>query len=132
MGLNSILNPLTDNRKLKKLCKTYFYDDMKSLLVKIEREFPKAKIIVTGYFVIVSKHTKLTKLLVLVAIFSFTLGLILALAKREMVKQSSLFGRESTKQISRAVAWKNSSFNKKRKINPSGLTLVNETLIVWA
>lgn len=57
LGAKNLVNPTFSRDKIKKRAKEYCGDSMETLLGKISGEFPNARIIVTGYFPLISKET---------------------------------------------------------------------------
>ena len=57
MGAQNIIDPLTKKEHIRKSAEVHCYSSMLSLLGHTTRVFPNARIIVTGYFPLVSKKT---------------------------------------------------------------------------
>jgi hypothetical protein len=88
------------------------HDAMKELLVTVGNTFNKAKIIVTGYFPIVSDQSNTTLLTLLLIAMGVPLagipgailgGILSPFAKNAIVSNSSTFASESTTQLGLAV-----------------------------
>jgi lysophospholipase L1-like esterase len=59
VSIMNILNPSVTTTTLETYLRNYCYTAMKVLLVELERKFPNARIIVTGYYPIVSTQSNL-------------------------------------------------------------------------
>jgi hypothetical protein len=133
VGVTNIIDP-TSNVNLVQETKTRCYDDLKFLLDKIAREYKNAKVIVTGYYQIVSDDSDILLLqLIFVGVGLALLGpggaivgaILSQVEKDKMVKRSDTFYNESTKNIQNAVNDINALYNNRFFFVDPGFTSDN-------
>jgi hypothetical protein len=83
VSILNILNPSVTTATLEIYIRNYCYTAMKTLLVELERKFPNARIIVTGYFPIISTQSNLW----LLDLFCYAAAGIFGLAAAEWMRQ---------------------------------------------
>ena len=111
----SLLNPFYDREKLRRKTESACYEDMKLLLEKVVRIFgnAKTKIVVAGYFKIVSEESDLAGIMLLVGVVGAAAGSFIQLPalgaadafvyKNNLVENSRIFEEISSTALSRAV-----------------------------
>ena len=111
IGVETILNPLVSDDRLRFLVKRYCHDEMTTLLKTILGRFnnPATKIVVTGYFPIFSPKSDLAKILPFLSAISIAVPPQFAeeLGQRfasESVDNAMIFWNESRAQLQAAVA----------------------------
>ena len=57
IGVRTIVNPFTKEKKIAELSKKFCFDEMKKLLSLLAEKFPNAWLVTTGYFPIISHKT---------------------------------------------------------------------------
>jgi lysophospholipase L1-like esterase len=112
IGVEEIVSPIATSN-LKTLAKKHCYDDMKFLLRKVtENKFPNAKVIVTGYYPIVTDDSNLNSLILLLGGLGLLVGGLagaivggaVSIAQKDiMVDRSKKFIQESMQQLKKAV-----------------------------
>jgi lysophospholipase L1-like esterase len=118
VNVRTILSPLTSGAQLTTDIKTYCHDSMLNLLKELTSKFQKARIIVTGYYQILSNESNLAFL----DAFMFTTGLdlgsipgaiVAGVATPEILEKISgncaLFTAEANHQLQLAVAEANAA-----------------------
>jgi hypothetical protein len=111
IGVNDIINPLGDD-DLVHLTRKHCFEDMKVLLGKVTQRFPNAKVIVTGYYQIVSDDSDLNRLTLLLAGFGMLVGALGAAVgvgvsiaqKNAMVSRSRSFAEAAEDRLKEAIA----------------------------
>ena len=112
IGVDEIVNPIATS-DLGSLAQTHCYADMKYLLKKVSNKFPHAKIVVTGYYQIVSGDSNLDALILLLSGLGMLVGgLATAIAagavsveqKGVMASRCKRFAEEANKYLKQAVA----------------------------
>ena len=69
IGFPLIVNPFTQEKKLIKLSKKFCLEEMEKLLLTLNKTFPKADLLVTGYFPMISGKTDQEILMKLIRAF---------------------------------------------------------------
>ncbi|MBX3242899.1 MAG: hypothetical protein KF685_00335 [Acidobacteria bacterium] len=115
VGVSNILNPFRDNIKLSEDISRYCFDHMSSLLTETHQAFPNAKIVVIGYYPIITKHTPMKRIvndvLELYNWPGWTKPLMNNPMKRilwrrfrgKMIRRSKIWADGSTAELGRAV-----------------------------
>jgi hypothetical protein len=112
VDVRTILSPLTSSAVLTAGVKIACHDDMLQLLNELASKFPKAKIIVTGYYQIISNQSDIALLDALLIAAGLDLGgipgaLVLGVATPEIRDKISancaLFASEANRQLQLAV-----------------------------
>lgn len=126
IGIANVLNPFFSEKKFRRLVRQFCFTEMQSLLANAAGLFPKAKIIVIGYFPIVSTKTKVNKIsrFVLKIIkfphalrFLITNGLskqFVKIIRKQMAKRSRLWFEESNRETLAAIKNVNSTLGEER------------------
>jgi hypothetical protein len=118
VSVPAILSPLTGQDTLKASVDTHCGSDMRALLTTLATAFPSAKIIVTGYYAIISDQTDITLLEAFMIAAGLELGgipgavvdgVVTAAVKATVVAQSKLFADEANKALAASVAAVNAS-----------------------
>lgn len=115
VGVSNILNPFQDNEKLSEDIRKYCFGHMSPLLAETHDAFPNARIVVIGYYPIITKHTPMKRIvndvLELYNWPGWTKPLLNNPAKRilwrrfrgKMIKRSRIWAEGSTAELGRAV-----------------------------
>lgn len=115
VGVSNILNPFQSNEKLSADIKKYCYEHMHSLLGQAQKDFPNAKIVVIGYYPIITRYTPMKRIVNdILEVYNWpawTKPLVNNPVKRilwrrfrgKMIKRSNIWFRESTIELQRAV-----------------------------
>jgi hypothetical protein len=69
IGVPTIVNPFTKEKKIVELSKKFCFEEMKKLLGTLAEKFPNAWLVTTGYFPIISQKTDPDVLLNLISAF---------------------------------------------------------------
>lgn len=104
----------TSTSDLKEKARQHCYEDMKFLLTTVTRKFPQAKVIVCGYFLIVSEDSDLRMLSMLLTGVGASLsrlvpggwivgGILSVKAKNKMIERTKTFADRSSIEIKKAV-----------------------------
>jgi lysophospholipase L1-like esterase len=112
VGVEDIVGP-TATSNLTDKTRQNCYHDMKVLLTTVTREFPAARVIVTGYYQIVSEDSDVTMLAMLLVGVGIPIvglptsviagGILTVAAKQIMIDRSKTFADRSQIEIQRAV-----------------------------
>jgi len=120
VGVEEIVSPIATS-DLASLAQAHCYSDMKFLLDRVARRFPNSKVIVTGYYPIVSDDSDLTALILLLAGLGMLVGglaggpvgglagaivggAVSAAQKDVMVSRCRTFADEANQKLEQAVA----------------------------
>jgi lysophospholipase L1-like esterase len=105
IDIRTILNPFTDEDDLSDDIRKYCYLDMKTLLGKVLAKFTKAKIVLTGYYPIISKQSHPLRILPFLDILGigFPSGFYVDPIFEKIAALSIQFWKESDQQLARAV-----------------------------
>lgn len=126
--LSVILNPLKDNDELRREIVTHCNEKMFELLEKTAAEFPRALIVVVGYYPFLSKYTPASKILNnLLEIYEFPRALksainnpvnrrLLKSYRKKMIERSLIWATDSTREFKKAVERLNSASGKQRAV----------------
>ncbi len=105
VSIMNILNPTVTTTTLETYMRNYCYTAMKVLLVELERKFPNARIIVTGYFPIISTQSNLWLLDLFLYATTGLLGVILAeWMKQQIIVNCQCFAERSSSLLYWAVS----------------------------
>ncbi len=112
IDIENIVSPVATS-DLEHLVRKHCYEDMKTLLHRVTSQYPNAKVIVTGYFPIVSDDSNLVYLAALLVGMGIPLlglpagilvgGVLTLAAKQMMIKRSSIFVARTTFEIPKAI-----------------------------
>lgn len=105
VGITTILSPLPGitAANVRRLTRQKVGPPMQSLLGKIRYTFPKAKVVVTGYYPPVSSETDLTALAALLAVIFPSFALVTPFIKAKLREQSDAWFEESNTELAAAV-----------------------------
>jgi len=119
VSVNEIVSPFADS-DLVALVNQHCYNDMKELLKEVTKNFKNAKIIVTGYYQIVSAESDLSALTAMLVVLGLVagaavggavggvvggvIGAVISVTERDkMVRRSAIFATEAEKKLALAV-----------------------------
>lgn len=118
IGVEDIVGPTATSNLTDKV-RTHCYEDMKELLTRVTSEYPNAKVIVTGYYQIVSDDSDVTLLATLLVGVGIPLvglpvslivgGVLTAAAKQVMVDRCRTFAERTAVEIPMAIQEINAS-----------------------
>jgi hypothetical protein len=112
VGVPKILSPLTSSAEFRAAIATSCHDNMLALLNELTRKFKNAKIIVTGYYQIISDRSDLAVLDVFMAAIGFDLALVngaivagiaTPFIRDKISGNCALFASEANNQLQAAV-----------------------------
>jgi len=105
--VNTILNPLKSNDSLKKDIDKYCHIHLKMLLKKIIKEYPNSKIIVTGYFPVISSSSNLFHVNLIFSALDLLkilpLNYLAPYLFDRIIKRWKIFYKRSTKKMKQTV-----------------------------
>lgn len=109
--VEEIVNPIATSN-LSNLAQQHCYIDMKVLLTKVAEQFPNARIIVTGYYPIITDDSNLSPLFLLLSGLGMVVGGLagaivggaIGVAQKDaMVSRSNTFATEAHQKLQKAV-----------------------------
>ena len=104
IGLTKVLNPFTNNSDIATDAVTYCYNETGSNLKAIHGIYPNAKIIVTGYYPIVSKLSDPLAVTTLTTVILGPLGLVGGVAAwQQAIDHSGVFAATANSMLMNAV-----------------------------
>jgi len=111
ISVEEIVSPIATSNLIN-LAQQHCYNNMKVLLTKAAQQFPNARIIVTGYYPIVTDDSDLSALILLLAGLGMLIGglvgaivggLVSVTQKAVMVSRSNTFATEANNKLQDAV-----------------------------
>jgi lysophospholipase L1-like esterase len=112
IGVDTLLNPLTDPTQIRLRATQYCFEDMKTVLRACLDTYPRARIVLTGYYPLISEESDALLIPALAGAFSLSLvnvpgaviaGVLSLAARKVMADNCSLFASTANKSFQRVA-----------------------------